>query len=286
LKRCLQCDDRFTSETWTCPACRRTPAVSNGIITLAPELAAGNSLDADYTFDALAAAEATHFWFRSRAQIVLWALRRYFPRLRSVLEIGCGMGTLSGAMSSSLPHVKIMATDVLLEALSRAQCRFPNVEFVQMDVTHLPFEEEFDVAAAFDVIEHLDDDRAALHAMRDAVKPGGGVLITVPQHPSLWSAVDDFSHHRRRYTRSELRSKLQSAGFTVVRMTSFASIVLPLLIVSRRRSVPFDPERELRVPAAANRILSALSRVERLLIEGGCSLPAGGSLLVAARRSV
>ena len=154
-----------------------------------------------------------------------------------------------------------------------------------MDFRCLPLRAAFDVAGAFDVIEHLDDDGEALEAMRAAVKPGGGVLVTVPQHPSLWSASDDFAHHRRRYTRRELRAKIESAGLRVVRVTSFASIVLPLMAISRwipRRE--YDPELELRIGAGANAVLSALSAIERTVIAAGLSLPAGGSLLAVAER--
>jgi SAM-dependent methyltransferase len=285
VKRCVLCDTRFVSDAWTCPACGRTPAMSNGVLTFAPELATGNGTDADYRFEALEIAEATHFWFLSRAHLIVWAIRRYFPRTLSILEIGCGTGSVAGAIGSALPDARITAGELLLDGLQRARRRFPHVDFMQMDAKRMPFDAEFDLIGAFDVIEHLDDDSAALREIRAAVRPGGGVLITVPQHPSLWSAFDDSSHHRRRYTRKELASKLHAAGLTVVRMTSFASMVLPLMIISRRLPQRFDPERELRVPPAANRVLSLLSSVERLAIAAGLSLPAGGSLFAAARRS-
>jgi rRNA maturation protein Nop10 len=134
------------------------------------------------------------------------------------------------------------------------------------------------------VIEHLDDDTATLTTLRSAVKPGGGVFVTVPQHPALWSAVDEFSRHRRRYTRRELEAKLRTAGLEVLRMTSFASVVLPLLATSRRWPRRFEPERELRISSAVNRVLLVLSAVERGIIATGCSLPMGGSLLAVARR--
>src|SRR5205085_12351565 len=103
-----------------------------------------------------------------------------------------------------------------------------------------------------------DDDEGALEAMRDVVRPGGGVLIAVPQHPWLWSEIDEFSHHRRRYTQAELRSKLRAAGLDIVRMTSFATAAVPILSITRRLPQRFDPERELRVSPGANAILGSL----------------------------
>jgi SAM-dependent methyltransferase len=240
--------------------------------------------DADYLHEALAAAERRHFWFVSRAALLSWAMRRYFPNAQSILEVGCGTGGVTGAIRRAFPDATIVAGDADPGGLDYARRNVAGVRFLEMDVSHLPFDAEFDVAGAFDVIEHLDDDRSALAAMRVAVRPGGGVLITVPQHPWLWSAVDDFSHHRRRYTRAELREKLETAGFRIVRMTSFTSLLLPVLLLSRIKPGQFDPERELKVPAVVNAIFRALLAVERLAIAAGVSLPAGGSLLAIAER--
>ena len=66
----------------------------------------------------------------------------------------------------------------------------------------------------------VDRSRAALGGMFEALRPVGGLIVTVPQHPRLWSAVDEFSHHRRRYTRPELDCKVRVTGFEVVRRTS------------------------------------------------------------------
>ncbi len=75
---------------------------------------------------------------------------------------------------------------------------------LQFDACAIPYKAEFDVIGAFDVIEHIEEDTAALTQMYQALKPGGGLLITVPQHRFLWSAVDEMSYHKRRYHRNEL----------------------------------------------------------------------------------
>ena len=68
-----------------------------------------------------------------------------------------------------------------------------------MDVCALPYSEQFDLICAFDVLEHVEDDRTALVQPRRALKPGGEVLLAVPQHPVLWSAAKDYGYHKRRY---------------------------------------------------------------------------------------
>src|SRR5439155_16666929 len=112
--------------------------------------------------------------------------------------------------------------------------------------------------------------------LRQATKPGGGVILTVPQHPRLWSAVDDFSRHQRRYTKRELVGKLEGAGLTVVRTTSFVTLLLPVLVTSRllhRRDQNFDPETEFRLPTRVDAALERIMSGERRMIEGGASLP-------------
>ena len=67
------------------------------------------------------------------------------------------------------------------------------------------------------------------------MRPGGGFMATVPQHPALWSLQDEHAHHVRRYTARGLRRKVEAAGFEVVRMTSFVSLLLPMLVAARLR---------------------------------------------------
>ena len=96
------------------------------------------------------------------------------------------------------------------------------------------FREEFDVIGAFDVIEHIDGDVAALKEIHKALKPGGGILMTVPRHMFLWSAVDTTAHHKCRYSGAELRRNVQAVGFHMVRQLSFGMLTLPLQYLSRR----------------------------------------------------
>ncbi len=162
----------------------------------------------------------------------------------------------------------------------------PGVPLLQVDARDIPYVEEFDVLGAFDVLEHIDEDEAVLRAMCEALRPGGGLLLTVPQHPFLWSAVDDWSRHRRRYTRADLLGKLAAAGFQAIRATSFSTLLLPAILLARARPLPaeFDPCFELRIHPALNTLFGGLASIERALIRLGCSFPAGGSLFVVARR--
>ena len=156
-----------------------------------------------------------------------------------------------------------------------------------MDARAIPFEREFDVIGAFDVLEHIAEDDAVLSEMFRATRPGGGVLVTVPQHRFLWSASDEHAMHRRRYSRAELRRKVEQAGFRIQRITSFVSLLLPFMIWSRMKrnsSRDFQLWKEFEISRPINTVLGSILTAERALVEGGLSFPAGGSLLLIAKR--
>jgi SAM-dependent methyltransferase len=144
------------------------------------------------------------------------------------------------------------------------------------------------VIGAFDVLEHIAEDRQALAQIYHATKPGGGIVLTVPQHPALWGDIDDYCCHQRRYTRKELLEKVERAGFSVLKTTSFVSFLLPVMLLSRlkqrlvKKSV--DPISELRLGPMLNNMLERSMKIERAFIKRGVSFPAGGSLLLVARK--
>lgn len=254
---------------------------------LAPQLADRNADDAVYPHDELAAAQTRHFWFEARNRLIIAALCRHFPNARSFLDLGCGTGGVLAALDRECAGLTLVAADALLGGLAFAMRRVPTASFIQVDVRSLPYEREFDVIGVFDVLEHLDDDELVLRHMYRATLPGGGVVITVPQHPWLWSAIDEFSRHRRRYTKHDLADKVSRAGFDIVQTTSFMTLVLPALMLSRMAKkdlTALDPVAELHISALANRVFRAICRIEERMIAFGWSLPVGGSLLMIARR--
>ena len=113
-------------------------------------------------------------------------------------------------------------------------------------------------------------------------------MISVPQHRWLWSPADDHAHHVRRYTARELHKKLGSAGFEVLRSTSFVSFLLPAMLLSRLRKSKgrsdFDPTDELKLPKVMNSIFYGVMRIELSLIRRGINFPSGGSRLVVAKK--
>ena len=242
----------------------------------------------DEAFEHLADLEDGHFWFTSRARLIVWVLQKYFPGATSVLDVGCGTGAVLNAIGTARPGVRLVGVDASEAALRIASAR-TDAELVRAAATCLPFKSEFDVAGSFDVLEHIDGDYAALLALAAAVRPGGGVILTVPQHEWLWGPADEYGRHRRRYSRRTIESRVRSAGLSIIRSTSWVSVLLPVVAVSRHRDRKlgrrYDPTRELRLSARSNRILETVLTLDHAAIKSGVSLPFGASRLIVARRS-
>jgi SAM-dependent methyltransferase len=285
MKVCLACSARFDGDGWECPECGRSPS-GNGYL----DFSGGEPIDSfpAESFAELATQEESSFWFRSRNELLDWALQRYFPHARSFLELGCGTGVVLANLHLRRPDLELAGGEPFTAGLHIARERMPDVPLYRLDGRRLPFEEEFDVVGAFDVLEHVDEDEQTLQQMYQATRPGGGILVSVPQHRWLWSAVDEYSRHRRRYGADELVEKIEAAGFHVLRKTSFVSLLLPVVALSRRRDrgkADYDPSTEYRLPRTVERVFTGAMAVERKLIVAGVSLPVGSSLLVVAERA-
>jgi SAM-dependent methyltransferase len=291
MKICLECQKHFVATDWHCPRCGHILAKVENFIAFAPQLANQNDGFNPALFAQYAEIEASHFWFVGRNKIIGDAIRESFTNARNMLEIGCGNGIVLAEVRQSFPQIKLYGGDVFFHGLTYAAKRVPEAELCQMDAMNIPFWEEFDIVGAFDVLEHIDDDERALRQLFRACRSGGGIVVTVPQHPFLWSRTDEYAHHKRRYTRKELVRKVEQAGFAVERVTSFVSLLLPLMMLSRfmqrkhaQTENPIDAGFMISKPV--NKLLGWLLGLERKAIRLGVSFPAGGSLLLVARKGV
>lgn len=288
MKSCPNCATRFAGD-WTCPQCGYVPTPVGGFVSFAPELAAANAGLHATDFATLAAIESGNFWFRARNRLITWAIRRYFSRPAKILEIGCGTGFVLAEMRRAFPDAVVCGSEASGAGLAFAAQRVPSALLFQMDARNIPYRDEFDVIGAFDVLEHIGEDEKVLSEMHAALNAGGGIVVTVPQHAFLWSPVDEAAGHVRRYSGPELVGKAERAGFRVERTTSFVSLLLPLMAASRlfrrRQSGRKLAESEFAAPPAAAYVLERTLDLERGLISMGLSLPAGGSLLMIARKS-
>ena len=208
--------------------------------------------------------------------------------MRRYLEIGCGTGYVLAGVAQAYPTAALVGSEVFSVGLPYAASRVKAAELVQMDARRIPYVDEFDVIGAFDVLEHIEEDEVVLAAMSRALRPGGGIAITVPQHPWLWSVADESACHVRRYKIGELREKVLRAGFNVAFETSFVSFLLPAMLASRltkqRAKAGVDSMSELSLPPLLNRAFEIVMDMERHLIRSGLRLELGGSRLLIATK--
>ena len=289
MRLCLRCEVRYAPSIRDCPNCGFRPNLVNGFDSYAPDLLhEGGGFKPEY-FSELALLEENNFWFKSRNQLLLWAMEKYLPKFESFLEIGCGTGYVLSGVSKKFPLPKLFGSEIFIAGLGFAASRVPTARFMQMDARRIPFESEFDVIGAFDVIEHIKEDEEVLRQTCVALKPEGWMLLTVPQHEWLWSPTDEYALHERRYTAADLHRKIKSAGFRVIRSTSFVTSLLPAMATSRflQRKVSdkqFDSTAEMALSPWLNAIFSRMLSFELALIKTGLNFPAGGSRLVVARK--
>jgi len=289
MKICSACSARFDSSGWDCPVCGHAPPLVNGFPALAAELAdSSDGFHPEY-FEQLASLEAGNFWFQSRNTLILLLLKLHCPTLKSFLEIGCGTGFVLSGIASAFPSASLVGAEIYSTGLQYAAHRVPGAQFMQMDARNIPFESHFDALGAFDVLEHIEEDNGVLAQMYKAIKPGGTLILTVPQHPRLWSKQDEMACHVRRYTAAELKQKVSDAGFDVVDAGSFVALLLPVMWLSRRlgnsdKDGTHDAMSELRIGKLANRFLSAIMQIELLVSQTGIRFPVGGSLFLVAQK--
>jgi len=218
-----------------------------------------------------------YWWYRSRARLLESVLGRYLGEPRAVLDVGSADGPSVGWMRGT--HRRV-AVDVFPDGLVPG-------EGVCASAERLPFADAtFDVVAAFDVVEHCEDDRRAMTELARVLTPGGRLLLSVPAYAWAWSDHDVRAGHHRRYTRRELERLVRSAGLEVDRSTYAFTAVFPFFVAERlarrvrsRLGRP-APERLPSVPARVDRLLEGLSRAESRVLPGR-DLPFGSSVLLA-----
>jgi SAM-dependent methyltransferase len=232
----------------------------------------------------MAELDQRHWWYRARREILAALIRREVqpPRGAAILEIGCGTGH-NLPMLAQFGQVDALELDEEARALAehrlgRAVMSAPLPELAGVPTRH------YDVAGAFDVIEHIDDDLSALAAIAATLKPGGQFVMTVPAHQWMWSAHDRVNHHKRRYSRRALRELIESSPLKLEKLGYFNSLLFPVALAERMISKARGKEDgDLKLPPAPlNVALERVFAAERHLV-GRLPLPPGLSLFAVAR---
>jgi SAM-dependent methyltransferase len=222
----------------------------------------------------LAELEDEHWWYRERRHLLAREVRGLRPG--TALDIGAA----GGGNTRVLRRLGWSAAALEYGAEGAGVARGRGLATLRADATALPVADGgVDLVMAFDVLEHLEDDDAAVREIRRVLRPGGRFLVAVPCDPRLWSAHDEAVGHVRRYTRPTLTDLLVRGGFTLGPMRSWNVLLRPVVALRRRSTSGSDLDD---LPTPVNLGLRAVITAERYLPVK--SLP-GVSLLVTARRS-
>jgi SAM-dependent methyltransferase len=234
-------------------------------------------------YEQMAELDDRHWWYRARREILADLIRRVArpPAKSKLLEIGCGTG-------HNLPMLAEFGTVDALELDDEAR------EFAEKRVGRkimsAPLPElkgvkkrHYDLIGAFDVIEHIDDDRAAVASIASRLKPGGKFVMTVPAHQWMWSAHDTVNHHKRRYSKRALRALIGQSPLRLESMGYFNSLLFPAAVAERLASrLRGKDDADLKLPPAPlNALLEKTFALERHLV-GRLPLTPGLSLFAVA----
>jgi SAM-dependent methyltransferase len=231
----------------------------------------------------MAELDQRHWWYRARRDILAELIRREIqpPANAQILEIGCGTGH-NFSMLAPFGHVDAIELDedsrtLAEQRLGRAIMTSPLPELAGIKDRH------YDLIAALDVIEHIDEDSAAIAVIATKLKSGGKFLMTVPAHQWMWSAHDTVNHHKRRYSKSSLRELIESSPLRIDAIGYFNSLLFPAAIAERLASKVRGKESgDLALPPALlNSALQHVFAAERHLV-GRFPLPPGLSLFAVA----
>jgi SAM-dependent methyltransferase len=281
------------AEKARCTGCARSYETRDGILDLTTLAANSGGYDPHF-FETLPLVEDRHFWFLARREVVREALLRHVPDAasRALFDIGCGSGGLLGFLERHVPLAGGCDGHRLGLEIARRRTSAPLL--LVNDDRPPPLGAGQSLLAMFDVLEHIDDDAGTLRFLWGALAPGGVLVLTVPAHMFLFGEMDRLARHRRRYSRGELRGKLERAGFEVRRLTYFMAPLVPLLLLFRQADRLLGAlghrsrartTQEVSVVPVFNEVMSAVLLLERLWLRR-FSLPVGSSLIAVASRPV
>lgn len=228
------------------------------------------------------------WWYRGLRKILVRTVKELRDRMKVsvsiVLDAGCGTG---GNLVALCDWGRGVGIDVAWEALGRAKCRQLNM-LARGRVQALPLRSESsDIVLSIDVLYHqwIENDLVVLRECERVLRPGGWLIVHVAAHEWLRGSHDKVVMTRHRYSRNELVSKIESAGFRVRRATYRNSLLLPFMFLHRFRSQRIaETHSDVELPPRwLNQVLFAILRVENLLLRF-VDFPVGGSLLVIAQK--
>lgn len=151
------------------------------------------------------------------------------------IDVGCSSGYMIEDVSAKYPSAVVCGCDYFPAGLHQCHSRLPEVPLFQADIVRAPVGEEmFDAISCLNVLEHIEDDLAALRSMYKMLKPSGLIAVTVPLGQHLYDMYDEVHYHVRRYSLKELLAKMRKAGFKTHFANTLGFIVYPAFYLTKK----------------------------------------------------
>ena len=148
------------------------------------------------------------------------ALTRDLPP-GELLEVGCGAGMLLHEFARQGFKCTALESSAAALVVAEALAQEAGLAIAFYDRPQDNWRANFRTLMTFEVLEHIEDDRAALALWREWLQPGGHLVLSVPSHMKRWTAGDDWAGHYRRYERAGLIRLLGQSGLVVERFECY-----------------------------------------------------------------
>jgi SAM-dependent methyltransferase len=235
----------------------------------------------------MAAVEDRMWWYRALHAELLAALAGHADLSgRAVLDAGCGTGGFLRRLAETLPALRRVGVEVMEPAARLAGARSQSPVCVG-SVNSLPVADgAVGAVVSADVLCHARvDQRQALAEFRRVLVPGGMLVLNLPAFQWLLSAHDRAVHNIRRYTRAETAALLESAGFRVLGVHYWNSLLFPLMVFQRKLLARGAAASDVHpYPAPVEMLFRGITALERQLHRLNLMFPFGGSVLAVARK--
>ncbi len=233
--------------------------------------------------------EERSFWFHHRNNVIINAIKKVGASGNNIADVGGGNGLQAMFLQRNFSEIDIALIEPgyegCLAAKNRGVQKVYNCLFQEFDF------EGFNAGTVglFDVIEHIEDDTAFMKEIKAKLKKGDTIVITTPAYNWLWSEMDDYARHHRRYTKTMLKNLAQSSGLKLDYVSYFFSFLWPLTLLvrvlpykfGRRRSdeelMASEKEQHTSL-GAVGAIMNFLCKIELSILKR-LELPFGGSLV-------
>lgn len=220
-----------------------------------------------------------YWWLGGKYDIIVDLMKRHRSNLAStsILDVGCGPGNMFNLLK---PFGVVSGMDFSEDALRLAKDKgYKELQYGKAE--QIPYaDESFDIVVALDIIEHVPDDREAIKEIFRVLKPGGKLFFSLPAYMFLWGDHDDMYGHYRRYTKTEIRRKMENGGFVTKQISYVEPVFLLPLLVFRRLKKKMKTQKDdfVHLPGFLNTFLRHFIGAEKYILRV-MSIPFGVSIV-------